>query len=92
MCCSPFVSPLYVRKHVAHNIIISARESLLVFLCFVTQSGGVVVAQWLEHQTVDRKVTGLSPCRSSRKILFTRVNFLCADSYFGIHSTPMLTQ
>ena len=53
MCCSPFVSPLYVSKHVAHNTLISAFESHLMFLCFMTQLGGVGIAQWLEHQTVD---------------------------------------
>ena len=35
------------------------------------------IAQWLEHQTHDRKVTGSNPCRSGRRILFSRVNFLC---------------
>ena len=35
------------------------------------------IAQWLEHQTHDWKVTGLSPCRSNRRLLLSRVNFVC---------------
>ena len=35
------------------------------------------IAQWLEHQTCDWKVTGLNPNRSSGRIFFSRVNFLC---------------
>ena len=46
------------------------------------------IAQWLEHQTRDQKVVGLNPCRSSWRIFFYRVNFLCC---FGIHSTPRVT-
>ena len=39
---------------------------------------GVEIAQWLEHQTSDWKVTGSSPCRSG-------------DSYFSICSTTPVT-
>ena len=46
---------------------------------------GVGIAQQLECRTHVWKVTGLNPCRSSRRIF-------CADSYFGICSTPMLPQ
>ena len=35
------------------------------------------IAQWLECWTRDWKVTDLSPCRSSGRIFFSRVNFLC---------------
>ena len=35
------------------------------------------IAQWLERQTCDSKVTGLNPCRSDGRIFFSRVNFLC---------------
>ena len=38
---------------------------------------GEGIAQWLEHQTHDRKVAGLNPCWSGRRIFFSRVNFLC---------------
>ena len=37
---------------------------------------GAGIAQWLEHQTCDWKVVGLNPCRSGRRIFFSRVNFL----------------
>ena len=40
----------------------------------MTQVG---IAQWLECWAHDWKVTGLSPCRSGRRIFFSRVNFLC---------------
>ena len=39
--------------------------------------GGAGIAQWLEHQTHDRKVVGLNPCRSSGINFFSGVNFLC---------------
>ena len=35
------------------------------------------IAQWLECRTCDWKVEGLNPCRSSRRIFFSMVNFLC---------------
>ena len=38
---------------------------------------GAGIAQWLERQTRDRKVPGLSPGRNSGRIFFSRVNFLC---------------
>ena len=39
--------------------------------------GGAGIAQWLEHRTRDQKVAGSNPCRSSGRIFFSRVNFLC---------------
>ena len=38
---------------------------------------GAGIAQRLEHQTRDRKVVGLNPCRSGGRIFFSRVSFLC---------------
>ena len=38
---------------------------------------GVGIAQWLEHQTWAQRILGSSPCRRGRRILFSRVNFLC---------------
>ena len=39
---------------------------------------GSRIAQWLEHQTRDRKVLGSNPAgRSSGRVIFSRVNFLC---------------
>ena len=40
-------------------------------------SGGWQIAQWLECQTRDWKVSGSNPCRSGMRIFFSRVNFLC---------------
>ena len=42
--------------------------------CLTTWGAGL--AQWLDCQTHDQ-VMGSSPSRSSRRILFTGVNFLC---------------
>ena len=41
-----------------------------------TQTGAGIV-QWLERRTRDWKVAGSNPCRSGRKIFFSRVDFLC---------------
>ena len=38
---------------------------------------GTGIAQWLECRTRDRKVTGSNPSRSSGRIFFSRVSFLC---------------
>ena len=38
---------------------------------------GMGIAQWLECQTCDWKVAGSNPCRSSRRIIFSRVDFRC---------------
>ena len=35
------------------------------------------IAQWLKRWTRDWKVAGSNPCRSSRRIFFSRVDFLC---------------
>ena len=54
-------------------------------------SGEQGIAQWLERRTRDRKVAGLNPCWSGGRIFFSGSTF-CADSYFGICSTPVLPQ
>ena len=38
---------------------------------------GARVACWLEHRTRDWKVASSNPSRSSKKIFFSRVNFMC---------------
>ena len=38
---------------------------------------GAGIAQWLELRTHDWKVAGLNPCRSSGRISFSGVDFLC---------------
>ena len=45
------------------------------------------IACWLERRTCDQKVASLNPCRSSRRIFFSRVNFVCW-LLFGVLSTP----
>ena len=47
------------------------------------------IACWLERLTRDRKVASSNPGRSSRRIFFSRVNFVC---WFlsGVRSTPVL--
>ena len=54
---------------------------VLLIICWifhvVCTTQGSRIAQWLEHQTHDWKVTGSNPCRSSRRIFFSKVNFLC---------------
>ena len=39
--------------------------------------GGAEIAQWLEHQTQNWRVTGSSPSWRGGRIFFSRVNFLC---------------
>ena len=44
------------------------------------------------RRTRDRKVAGSSRGWSDGRIFFSRVVFMCSDSYFGICSTPLLLQ
>ena len=43
---------------------------------FLRQRCGVGIAQWLEHLTRDRKVSGSSPSRSGGILFFSRINIL----------------
>ena len=43
-------------------------------VCGISRQG---IAQWLERWTRDWKVVGSNPCGSGRRIVFSRVNFLC---------------
>ena len=43
----------------------------------VKHKKGAGIAQWLEHRTRDWKVAGSNPCWNGRRILFSRVDFLC---------------
>ena len=45
----------------------------------------------VELWTHDRKGASSNPGRSSRRIFFSRVNFMCC-LFIGVHSTPMLPQ
>ena len=47
------------------------------FFVFEMVKRGAGIAQQLERQTHDWKVRGLSPCRTSGRIFFSGVNFLC---------------
>ena len=53
--------------------------------------GGAGIAPWLDRRTRDRKVAGSNPDRSGGTI-FSPGSTFCADSYVGIHSTPVLPQ
>ena len=44
---------------------------------------GVGIARWLQRQTRDWKVTGLSPCRCGRREFSSRRLTFSANSYFG---------
>ena len=48
-------------------------------------------ACWLGHRTRDRKVASWNPGRSSGRIFFSRVIFVCW-LLFGVRSTPILPQ
>ena len=48
---------------------------------------GAGIAQWLEHRTRDWKVAGSNPCWNGGRFSSPGSTF-CADSYFGIRSTP----
>ena len=49
-----------------------------LFHCFWTDPlHSSRIAQWLQHRTRDWKVAGSNPCWSSRRIFFSRVDFLC---------------
>ena len=60
----------YVCIHVCMHFVWLSLDS-------IQNDNGAGIAQWLECQTRDWKVTGSNPCRSSRKSFFSRVNFLC---------------
>ena len=49
------------------------------------------IARWLECWTCDQKIASSNPGRSSRRIYFSRVNFVCW-LLFCIHFTPVLPQ
>ena len=66
-------------------------DSLTNYCPIWSPKWGAGIAQWLEHRTCDQKVVGSNPCRSGGINFFSRSAF-CADSYFGIRSTPVLRQ
>ena len=47
------------------------------------------IACWIERWTHDWKVASLNPCRSGRRMFFSRVNFVCC-LLFSVRSTPEL--
>ena len=49
------------------------------------------IALWLERQIRDPKFAGSNPCWSGGEFSSPGSTF-CADSYFGIRSTPVLPQ
>ena len=54
-----------------------------IALAFVMGISTAGVAQWLEHQTPDRKVASSIPRRSSGRFSSPGSTF-CAESYFGV--------
>ena len=52
-------------------------QNILQSLLLIVACSLAAIAQWLERRTHDWKVTGSNPCRSSGRILFSRVDFLC---------------
>ena len=50
------------------------RSNSVVYVYYIAGAG---VACWLERRTRDRKVTSSNPGRSSGRIFFSRVNFVC---------------
>ena len=61
----------------ALDLTMTTLMALLPVSVFSQRVEGAGIAQWLERQTGDRKVTGSNPCWSGRRIFFSRVNFLC---------------
>ena len=49
---------------------------------------GARIAQWLERRTL----TGAPDSTGAAGYFFSTWSFFCADSYFGIRSTPVLPQ
>ena len=48
---------------------------LSISLLYVNEGAGI--ACWLKRRTRDRKIASSNPGRSSRRIFFSRVNFVC---------------
>ena len=69
-------------SHVTHGLYLPP-----LLLC--SYSDGI--ACWVERRTRDRKVANLNPGRSSGRISFSRVTFVCAI-LLGVRSTPVLPQ
>ena len=68
--------------------------ALIILICTIgitsnNRAGGI--AQWLERRTRDRKVAVRIPAGAAGQFSSPGSTF-CADSYFGIPSTPVLPQ
>ena len=84
LLCTRYVSssmgtcpPLFSLK-----VLFGIKQSFVPLLCFsfwgkLSRKSGAGIVQWLECRTRDWKVAGSNPCRSSGRIFFSRVNFLC---------------
>ena len=55
-------------------------------------AGGGGIAQWLERRTRDRKVTRVRIPAGAAGEFSSPGSTFCADSYFGIRSTPVVPQ
>ena len=72
--CCPTVDIALPVLHHLHKIT-TTKPFFLLWLYKGARGAGI--AQWLERQTHDWKVVGSYPCRSSGRIFFSMVDFLC---------------
>ena len=82
--CRGKTRPLSRQKYACQDKHIFVATKLRIFY-------GAGIAQWLERRSRDSKVAGWKPCGSGGKFSSPGSTF-CADSYFGIRSTPVLPQ
>ena len=76
-------------KEIIHQVFPFKTKIVYADSSLVYADSSLVYADSSQHQTHDWKVAGSNPCRSSGRIFFSMVDFLC--SYFSIHSTHVTT-
>ena len=79
----PFIPVLWRQSKILHAL----HDHILWAFPFIPAG----TAQWLERRTCDRKVVSSNPSRSSGRIFFFRVNFVCW-LLFAVCSTLVLQQ
>ena len=86
---SPFCSKVVVRRH---SLVILPPLPPPPSSPYLGNIGiGVGAVQMIERRTHDREVVCSIPGRSSGRMFFSRVNFLCCFT-FGVRSIPVLPQ
>ena len=63
----------------------------LLSACLLRAQWGAGIAQWLDRLTRDRKSRVRVPAGSASEFSAPRSTF-CADSFFGVRSTPVIPQ